>query len=158
MLLKSSCLTGGCVYIFMSWDSENVPDLIVCLWAETKFRNGCFCLTCEANFEILHHLSIAYPIFDAQWHDRVLPTRAALTRLLRTPFAWVLVTLCVRQSVGLLVGQLGSLLFGFGFPWIYCKNCASDFGFSACFGMLTFFVVGTSSWVKTSVVLLPKLI
>ena len=46
MLLESSCLTGGCVYNFLSWNSkfdsrsqllaENVPCLLICLWAETS--------------------------------------------------------------------------------------------------------------------------
>ena len=37
-----------------------------------------------------------------------------------------------HSVVELLLGLVGSLLFGFGSPSIFCKSCAWDFGFSFC--------------------------
>ena len=84
MLLESSCLTGGCVYNFLSWDSkfdsrsaelfaENVPCLLICLWAESQSRNCSFCLTREDNLQILHLLSIAQPLLMQNCIEKFCP-------------------------------------------------------------------------------------
>ena len=164
-MLDSPCLTGRCAYIFLSWDPTKTLGLQKLCREDLRLDNLPVSWNSGQKLQLLPNQwgqlwDTASPtyllaVFMHNDVDKLCPNRATLTGLLRTPSAWVKVTLSHHESVGKVVVRLfGTLLFGFGFPSICCESCAWESDFFACLGTLTVFVAGTSPWAKTPVVLL----